>query len=166
MIEKVFLNDVLLALIVRGEFNQDGIRFFTPDDYSQQLGYMKHPGGYVVHPHVHKPVLREVHDTNEVLFIRKGVIRIDFYDNDKAYLESKILRSGDVILLVNGGHGIEVLEETIMLEVKQGPYAGMNDKVKFTAVDSSKVLFKDPNEILRKRVNKPQRIVRIASASN
>lgn len=133
MIEKIFHQDVLLGLIIKHSFNEPGIHFFTPDDFSQQLAFMKHPEGKIIFPHVHNSVTREVHFTKEVLFIRKGKIRIDFYDNDKNYLKSRILETGDVILLSEGGHGFEMLEATEMIEVKQGPYAGEADKTKFEA---------------------------------
>lgn len=139
MIETLKLGDQLLAVIVSGRFSEPGIHFFTPNDLSQQLAYMRHPTGKVIDPHVHNPVSRNVHYTQEVLFIKKGKLRVDFYDNDKKYLESRVLESGDVILLATGGHGFEVLEEIEMIEVKQGPYAGDQDKTRFTGVSSERI---------------------------
>lgn len=124
-------NNNVLAIIVKANYDKLGISFVTPDDYSQQLAYMHHPAGHVILPHVHNEVKREVLYTKEVLIIKKGKLRCDFYSNDKEYLESQIIETGDVILLVSGGHGFECLEETEMFEVKQGPYAGENDKVRF-----------------------------------
>lgn len=131
MVEKIIYNDVLLGIIIKASFNESGIHFFTPGDFSQQLAFMKHSEGKVIAPHIHHSVTREVHFTKEVLFIRRGKIRVDFFDNDKLYLKSRILETGDVILLSEGGHGFEMLEETEMIEVKQGPYAGDADKTKF-----------------------------------
>jgi len=122
----------VLAIIVRSSFSQPGINFFTPNDYSQQLAYMSHPTGKEIQPHVHKKVQREVHYTQETLFIRKGKLQVDFYSDDQQYLESRVLEAGDVILLIKGGHGFKVLEDLEMFEVKQGPYAGDEDKIKFT----------------------------------
>lgn len=133
-IEHIMHGECELALIIRHSFRKDGIEFFTPGTYSQQIGYMNRPRGYVVEPHVHNPVRREVHYTNEVLFIKSGRVRVDFYAEDQAYLESAILEAGDVILLVRGGHGFEMLAPTEMIEVKQGPYAGDNDKTRFQPV--------------------------------
>ena len=99
---------------------------------------MHHPEKKVIDPHVHNPVLREVHYTQEVLFIRKGRLRVDFYNDGRVYLESRELGAGDVILLATGGHGFEVLEEIEMIEVKQGPYAGDADKTRFAGIDASK----------------------------
>lgn len=132
MIEKVHFQTEVLAIIVRRDFHKEGIHFFTSNDLSQQLAYMSHPTGKEIQPHVHKKVQREVHFTQETLFIRKGKLKVDFYSVDQEYLESRILESGDVILLIKGGHGFEVLEDLEMFEVKQGPYAGDADKIKFT----------------------------------
>ena len=100
---------------------------------------MKHPVGKIIQPHVHNSINREVHFTKEVLFIRKGKIRVDFYTDEQKYVESHILETGDVILLSEGGHGFEILEETEMIEVKQGPYVGEQDKVRFNHVEPHKV---------------------------
>ena len=131
MIEKITDQNAELAIIVRSSFSQPGINFFTPNDYSQQLAYMSHPTGKEIQPHVHKKVQREVHYTQETLFIRKGKLQVDFYSDDQQYLESRVLEAGDVILLIKGGHGFKVLEDLEMFEVKQGPYAGDKDKIKF-----------------------------------
>lgn len=132
MIEEVHYQTEVLAIIVRRDFHKEGIHFFTSNNLSQQLAYMSHPTGKEIQPHVHKKVQREVHFTQETLFIRKGKLKVDFYSVDQEYLESRILESGDVILLIKGGHGFEVLEDLEMFEVKQGPYAGDADKIKFT----------------------------------
>lgn len=127
-------HEQLLALVISQQFSEPGIHFFTPDDFSQQLAYMQHPVGKIIQPHVHMPVPREVQYTQEALFIRRGMLRVDFYDSHQRYLESCILSTGDVILLISGGHGFEVLEELEMIEVKQGPYVGDRDKTRFVGV--------------------------------
>lgn len=123
----------LLAIIIDNNFSKEGIHFFTPNDFSQQLAYMKHPSGKLIQPHVHNSVSREVTYTQEVLFIKKGILRVDFYTDKQEYLESYLLHAGDVILLASGGHGFEVIEPVEMIEVKQGPYAGDADKTRFDA---------------------------------
>lgn len=123
----------LLALIIRASFSPPGVNFVTPDDLSQQVGCLRHPAGKIIEPHVHNLVPRQVQLTQEVLFLRKGKMRVDFYDDDRTYLFSSLLGPGDTILLVRGGHGFEVLEDVDMLEVKQGPYVGMEDKTRFKA---------------------------------
>jgi mannose-6-phosphate isomerase-like protein (cupin superfamily) len=141
MIQQIVHLNKLLAVIIRADFHKKGIEFFTPDDFSQQLAYMNRPSGYIIDPHVHNLVPRSVTLTQEVLFIKSGKVRVDFYDDDKIYLESTVLERGDVILLAAGGHGFEMLEETEMIEVKQGPYAGEMDKVRFKGIN------KDSTEI-------------------
>jgi mannose-6-phosphate isomerase-like protein (cupin superfamily) len=131
MIERISNAGELMAIIVRASFSERGVSFFTPSEMSQQLAYMRHPAGKVIKPHVHNAVSREVHSTQEVLFIKKGTLRVDFYTTDHEYLDSRLLSEGDTILLVSGGHGFEIIEEIQMLEVKQGPYAGESDKTRF-----------------------------------
>ena len=143
MIERVCHLGDMFALILRSNYRSEGIEFFTPGDFSQQLGYMNRPQGYVIPPHVHNPVSREVQFTKEVLFIKSGRVRVDFYDDDQNYLESRILEQGDVILLALGGHGFEMLEPTEMIEVKQGPYAGEADKTRFEPISADQVRLKD-----------------------
>lgn len=131
-IEEIRHGDQLLAIIIYAELKEPGIHFFTPNDLSQQLAYMHHPAGKVIIPHVHNPVPREVHYTQEVLFIKSGRMRVDFYSDDRDFLQSRVLGPLDVILLVQGGHGFEMLEAVEMVEVKQGPYVGDLDKTRFT----------------------------------
>ena len=139
MIAHIKHNNNLLAIIIRASFRKEGIEFLTPDAFSQQLGYMNRPTGYVIPPHVHNPVVREVQYTKEVLFIKSGKVRVDFYDDSQNYLESRILHQGDVILLAFGGHGFEMMEASEIIEVKQGPYAGEADKTRFQPVASDKL---------------------------
>ena len=138
----VFANNTLLALILPSSYKSEGIQFFTPDTFSQQLGYMNRPKGYVIAPHDHNPVTRTIEWTQEVLFIRSGKVRLDIYAPDtREYIESHVLSAGDVVLLAHGGHGLEMLEQAEILEVKQGPYAGEADKTRFAAVSSDLVRF-------------------------
>jgi len=139
MIQNITHAGRTLAVLLKANYHKEGIEFFTPDDFSQQLGYMNRPLGYVIPPHVHNPVPREVQFTKEVIFIKSGKVRVDFYDDDQNYLESRILNQGDVILLAFGGHGFEMLEPSEMIEVKQGPYAGEADKTRFAPVDASQI---------------------------
>lgn len=144
LVENIIIRDQLLAIVIRHSFSKNGIHFFTPPDLSQQLAYMHHPAGRLIDAHVHNPVTRQVHYTQEVLFIRKGKLRVDFYDDGQVYLESRILEAGDVILLASGGHGFEVLEELEMIEVKQGPHVGEGDKTRFAGIQASQAKIKEP----------------------
>ncbi len=139
MLETITHLNTQLAIIIRSSFKKDGIEFFTDDLSSQQLGYMNRPKGYIIPPHRHNVVMREVHLTQEVLFIKSGKVRVDFYDDEQTYLQSRMLFAGDVILLANGGHGFEMIEPSEMIEVKQGPYCGERDKVRFDPIDKTKV---------------------------
>lgn len=140
--EKIELDGKILGVIIRANFKQDGIAFFTPDTFSQQLGYMNRPNDYVIAPHVHNLVARKVELTQEVLIVRSGKVRVDFYDDDCHYIESRIIQTGDVCLLANGGHGFKVLEQAEMVEVKQGPYCGEMDKVRFEPISDEHVILK------------------------
>lgn len=131
MIEKIFIGNSLAAILVRCDFKSSGIQFFTDPEFSQQLGYMSRPKGYVIEPHIHKDVSRQVIKTQEVLFIKSGKLLVEFYDNDKKFAKSRVLETGDIILLAECGHGFKMLEETEIFEVKQGPYAGEEDKIRF-----------------------------------
>lgn len=141
-VERIEADGQLLAIIICRNFKKPGIHFFTPDDLSQQLAYMHHPAGKIIGAHVHNPIPREVTYTQEVLLIKKGKLRVDFYDTRRSYLHSRVLKAGDVILLVAGGHGFEVLEDVEMIEIKQGPHVGEEDKTRFEGIDRESVLVK------------------------
>lgn len=122
----------LIALILRSEESFPGVRFFTPPQFSQQLGFLEHKAGHRIQPHTHNSVRREVVNTQEVLFIRRGKVKIYLYTDERRFLKDVILNKGDVILLASGGHGLEILEDAEMIEVKQGPYLDeMVDKSRF-----------------------------------
>jgi mannose-6-phosphate isomerase-like protein (cupin superfamily) len=140
MVVYIHSNDQLLGIIIKASYKMEGIKFFTDDHSSQQMGYMNRDVGYVIPPHCHNLVKREVHYTQEVLFIKSGKVRVDFYNAAQVYIESRVLEKGDVILLANGGHGFKMLERSEMIEVKQGPYVGQEDKVRFDIVEDSKIV--------------------------
>ena len=142
MIENVMHDEKLLSVIIRNNYKANGIEFFTPDDFSQQLAYMHREKDHVIAPHVHNSVQRDVKLTQEVLVIKSGKVRVDYYDDDRNYLESRVLIQGDIVLLASGGHGFEMIEDSEIIEVKQGPYAGEMDKIRFEAVAKSQVIIK------------------------
>ena len=106
----------------------------TSDNWTDMVGFKPDPEalkikkGKTIKAHRHNLVKREVHFTQEVLFIKRGRLKVDLYSSSKEYMESVILGPGDIILLASGGHGFEILEDLEMIEVKQGPYAGDQDK--------------------------------------
>lgn len=130
-LEVVSIGGRFCAMILRNDFRSDGIEFFTEDSDTLQLGYMRREKGYLIRPHIHRSVPRQVEFTNEVLLIKSGKVKVDFYDDEQAYHHSVVLDRGDIILLAECGHGFEMLEESEMVEVKQGPYAGEADKLRF-----------------------------------
>ena len=143
MIEKVKYKNKLFAIVVRGKYrNKKGVTFFSPDNVTQQFGYMKHNKGYVIKPHKHNKRLTKILSTTEVILLLKGSIRVDFYNQKEKYLFSKILKEKDIVLLVHGGHGFKVIKDAEMIEVKQGPYSASKDKVKFDEIDEKRIKIK------------------------
>jgi len=138
----------MLAVIIRAAYKSEGIEFFTPGDFSQQLGYMNRPEGYDIPPHRHNLVERKVTLTQEVLYIKSGKVRVDFYNDEQHYLESRVLEKGDVILLAAGGHGFKMLENSEMIEIKQGPYCGEEDKVRFQAIENTDIILQDESKAI------------------
>jgi hypothetical protein len=127
-LETISARGEVLAMIVRRGFSADGIQFFTPGDFSQQLGYMRREQGYVIPAHRHLPVDRAISMTQEVLFVRSGRLEVDLFDGQGVLVAQREVTAGDVVLLAGGGHGFTMLTECEILEVKQGPYAGDADK--------------------------------------
>jgi len=120
-----------IALIIKAEFDEPGINFFTPQNFSQQVAFMKRPKGHKIAPHIHNLISRQIFYTQELLVIRSGRVKVNLYSSSKEFIGTRILEVGDIILLCGGGHSFEMLEESSMIEVKQGPYAGEEDKVIF-----------------------------------
>ena len=133
---------IQLGAIVRSTYHNDGIGFFSDDNDGLQLGYMNRPDNYIIAPHTHNKIKREVFFTEEILFIRSGMVRVDFYDDNQIYIESHIIRGGDIVILKAGGHGFKVLERADIFEVKQGPYLGAQDKVRFEPINDELVVVK------------------------
>ena len=139
---KIENNGVELGAIVRSTYHNSGIGFFSNDNDGLQLGYMNRPDNYVIAPHTHNKIKREVFFTEEILFIRSGMVRVDFYDENQQYIESHIVRSGDIVILKGGGHGFKVIERADIFELKQGPYLGAQDKVRFEPISDEQVNLK------------------------
>ena len=125
-----------VAIIIYNDYCKEGVCFLTPGDFSQQLAFISHKSGKVIPAHVHNVTKRKIHTTQETLFIKKGKVKINFYNNNKTYFDSRTLGAGDVILLVSGGHGFEILNDVAMVEVKQGPYVNDSvDKIRFKGIE-------------------------------
>ncbi|MDR0822731.1 MAG: hypothetical protein LBN20_02980 [Endomicrobium sp.] len=136
--EEIRDNDKIIAIVIRANYQQDGTKFFTPDTDSLQLAYMHHPAGKIVQSHIHNKVMREIVFTKEIIFMKRGKYRADFYNDEQKLICSRILCAGDIVILISGGHGFEALEEVEMFVVKQGPYAGINDKTHFNGKERMK----------------------------
>ena len=140
---KLYIKKKLYAIIVKGKYrNKKGLTFFTPNNATQQFGYINHKKDYIIKPHKHKKRLTKILTTTEVILLLKGSLRVDFYTESKKYLFSKIINKGDIILLASGGHGFKVLKDAQMIEVKQGPYSLSKDKIKFKEVNEEKIKIK------------------------
>ena len=129
--EQVIFNGLMYALIMRSDYHNDGVNFLTNGDELLEFAYMSHPSGHKVVPHYHLPIKREIFGTQEIVYIKAGIVEFTFYDDNNKSVGSRLLRSGEWILLLKGGHGINVVEDSVIIEIKNGPYAGLNDKVKF-----------------------------------
>jgi len=135
--EEIKYKAKLIAVILRANYSSGKIVFFCPPDFSQQLGYLPHKKGNIIKAHFHKDVHRKIALTQEVLFIKKGGVVANFYTTNKEYITSRELNAGDIIFLCSGGHGFKMLEDTEMIEVKQGPYSGKEgDKESFEGVEN------------------------------
>ncbi|MDQ1353083.1 MAG: hypothetical protein QG657_3389 [Acidobacteriota bacterium] len=135
--EEIKYQDKIIAIILRADYQATGIQFFSPSEFSQQLGFLPHKKNHVIPAHFHKIVHREIALTQEVLFLRKGKVEVNFYTVEKEYITSRIVNAGDVVFLCSGGHGFKILEDAEMIEVKQGPYSGKDgDKVTFEGIEN------------------------------
>lgn len=131
MFERIPAEGPLLALLLSGVDDPGETTFPTPDDLNLQVGFVVYPASGEIPRHDHKPLERQIVGTSEVLVVRSGRCEIDLYDRDRQHVTTRELRAGDVILIVGGGHGFRMLEDTVLLEVKQGPYTGLDEKERF-----------------------------------
>lgn len=131
LVEKIMWADVPLAYIIRGDLTPSRTTFVTPPQFKQQVGFIVYPAGGEIQRHVHRPLSRHLIGTSEVLIVRRGRCEIDIYNDDRELVATRELREGDVMLMVGGGHGFHMLEDTVFLEVKQGPYTGQDEKERF-----------------------------------
>lgn len=130
-IEIITAHDQILCYIIKNTIQLNNTMFITPPDAKQQVGFIVYPKGGHIARHVHKQSERNILGMAEVLVIRSGRCQIDIYDDNYEIIATRELCQGDIVLMVRGGHGFKVLEDTIMLEIKQGPYLGVDDKILF-----------------------------------
>ena len=120
-----------LAYIIRAGYAPDATTFVTPDHFKQQVGFVVYPRGGEIRRHRHRPLERHLVGTSEVLVVKSGHCEIDVYDESDQAIATRELQPGDVMLMVGGGHGFRMLEDTVLLEIKQGPYTGIDEKEHF-----------------------------------
>ena len=130
-VEHITWNGKPLAYIIRASLNPEQTTFLTPPEFKQQVGYIVYPAGGEIARHVHRPLERHLIGTSEVLIVKKGRCLIDIYNDDRELVATRELYPGDVMLMVGGGHGFRMLEDTVFLEIKQGPYTGLDEKEQF-----------------------------------
>lgn len=130
---EIIANDagVPLAYIVDPHWLPSETTFMTPGDFSLQMGMIVYGAGQDILAHVHLPITRQVEGTNECIVVRKGRCRVTIYDSGRNFVAERDLEEGAIILLLGGGHGFHLYEDTVLFEVKQGPYAGNKDKERF-----------------------------------
>ena len=130
-IEWIKKDDLVLGLIIPAAYEPNRSQFITPDSYKQQIGFIVYPQKGKIIPHFHHEQERNILGMSEVLLVRRGHCWVDFYWKDKSLLCSRELKTGDVLVLVSGGHGFRMIEDTVFLEIKQGPYVGEQEKERF-----------------------------------
>lgn len=130
-IERFEWRGKLLAIIVRAELEPEETTFVTTPELNLQLGFVVYPEGGEVARHTHLPLERRLTGTSEVIVVREGRCELDIYAPDQELVATRELRRGDVMLMVAGGHGFRMLEDTTLLEIKQGPYTGLDEKHRF-----------------------------------
>ncbi len=121
----------VLAYVIRQEREFDQTTFVSPPEAPLQLGFIVYGHGKAIPRHVHRPVERRITGTSEFLWVRKGRCEVDIYDGSRQFVTTLELQSGDAILLLGGGHGFRMNEDTVLAEVKQGPYFGLEEKERF-----------------------------------
>lgn len=130
-VERIFFRDMPLAYIIRAEMRPLRTTFLTPPEFKQQVGFVVYPAGGEIERHNHRPLERHLIGTSEVLVVQSGRCEIDIFNDDREWVATRELRPGDVMLMVGGGHGFRMLEDTVFLEIKQGPYTGEDEKERF-----------------------------------
>jgi hypothetical protein len=130
-VEPIGREGKVYAYVMRETGQDDATTFLTPDESIQQVGFVVHPAGAEVKRHYHLPLERTIVGTPEVLVVRSGRCEMDVYDDDQELVTTRELTAGDVMVMVGGGHGFRMVEDTVMLEVKQGPYYGPDEKAYF-----------------------------------
>jgi hypothetical protein len=130
-VERICWNGKPLCYIIRNVLHPEKSIFLTPPEFNLQVGYIVYQAGHEIARHAHRPVERHIVGTSEVLVVRKGRCEIDVFNDDRCKVATRELNEGDIMIMVSGGHGFRMLEDSVILEVKQGPYPGVDEKERF-----------------------------------
>jgi uncharacterized protein with PhoU and TrkA domain len=130
-VEIIAASGKTLCYVIRQNIQPAKTVFITPPEDKQQVGFIVYPKGSVIARHIHKPWERHIVGMAEVLVVRTGHCQIEIYDGNKDFVASRDLYQSDVVIMVGGGHGFRILEDAVLLEIKQGPFLGADDKELF-----------------------------------
>jgi len=143
MIKQIRYKKKLLAIIINEKkFFKPGVNFITPNFLPLQLGFIKHKANTFIKPHTHNTYLRKIKKTTEVLLIKNGSLRVDFYNKDNRYLFSKVISKNHILILVDGSHGFKIIKDCSIIEIKQGPFNSALDKKRFDKVPEKSIKIK------------------------
>ena len=130
-VEHITSDQQLLCILIRVEMLPEVTTFLTPPEFKQQVGYIVYPAEGEIARHTHRSIERQLVGTSEVLVVKKGRCLLDIYNDEHKLVATRELNVGDIMLMVGGGHGFRMLEDTVLLEIKQGPYTGVDEKERF-----------------------------------
>ena len=139
MIKLIKYKKKILGLIISHKQSKNKVNFYTPNSFTQQVGFISHNKGTYIKPHTHTKFLRKIYKTSEVLYVKKGKIRVDFYLSKNKYLFSKIVNKENIIVLNEGSHGFKIIEKCVLIEIKQGPFNSKIDKKRFNPVNEKQI---------------------------
>ena len=139
MIKLIKYKKKILGLIISHKQSKNKVNFYTPNSFTQQVGFISHNKGTYINPHTHTKFLRKIYKTSEVLYVKKGKIRVDFYLSKNKYLFSKIVNKENIIVLNEGSHGFKIIEKCVLIEIKQGPFNSKIDKKRFNPVNEKQI---------------------------
>ena len=126
-------NGKILSIVYREEDWVEGLNFITPDNLFIQVGSWWYQKGKKLDSHIHNEFSRKATRTQEMVYVKRGSMRVILYTEGKEYYDEYILKTGDLAVFVYGGHGYEILEDgTQIIEAKNGPFIDVEtDKTKF-----------------------------------
>lgn len=129
--EEIKYQGKLLAIIIHEKKLPAGVHFISPLNAPLQIGTIVKNKGEHIRPHIHNEPVRTVRETQEVLIMERGKMKIFIYAPSGKLVYEGVVKKGDKIFLAAGGHGFEILEKTVIFEVKQGPYPGYDKAKKY-----------------------------------